>query len=305
MKMTADTEAFSELQETAFTSEEENELKARLFTLLAKQARLHTQGDHSSLREEDAAELLDSLVFTLRYALFLRGMPLRALLSADLQEMLKAGQAALQTCKEETQTLYLKARLGVEWYGNLALKDTLKGIGLFFRGYDSRLYAHRIPAFIDYPLCAPVNERLRGVLYVQAYLKQLLAENELTTRFAPNRVASLLYRASPEYKDLFINLYEPVAADAVGLVLLGRDIKQLEITRAQAVQIHEQLSALPGTAVRRRTADAAKTVCRTLGLLNAQAGACLEQAAEALLPRICLSPESACGVFSARLQSMD
>jgi hypothetical protein len=50
-------------QEAAFTPDEENEIEARLFTMLARQARMRTQGDHSSLREEDAAELLRSLVF--------------------------------------------------------------------------------------------------------------------------------------------------------------------------------------------------------------------------------------------------
>ncbi|HRX09804.1 MAG TPA: hypothetical protein P5559_11685, partial [Candidatus Limiplasma sp.] len=85
--MTIDQGAYPVLQEAALTREEENIIKARLFSLLTKQVRLRTQGDHSSLREEDAAELLDSLQFTLRYQLYVQGMPMHALLTADLNTL--------------------------------------------------------------------------------------------------------------------------------------------------------------------------------------------------------------------------
>ena len=228
--MTIDAGSFPVSQEAAFAPEEENILKARMFTLLSKQVRLRTQGDHSSLREEDAAELLDSLLFTLRYQLYLQGLPLRTLLTADLNALLRDGQAALQTCVDGARALYGEALADVKSFGSRSLSDTLKGIGLFFRAYDLRLYAHRIPAEIDYQLCLPVAEGLRGALYIKAYLERLLTENKLVTRFAPERVSALLFRVLPDYRELLINLCEPVAANAVGLALLRCDLQPLRIT---------------------------------------------------------------------------
>ena len=221
-------------QEAAFTPDEENAVKARLFALLARQARLRTQGDHSSLREEDAAELLESLIYTLQIHLRRNGMPMHELLTADLRAMLERGQAALRHELDAAKTLYQVALRSVQTLGSRALADTLRGIGPFFNRYDHRLYAHQIPASIDYQLCAPVPDELRGVLYIRDYLERLLIENELVTKFASARVAALLSRAAPDYRDLLINLYEPVAANAVGLSLLGGDIAALAMIRLRS-----------------------------------------------------------------------
>ena len=286
-------------QEAAFTPEEENVLKARLFALLSRQVRLRTQGDHSSLREEDAAELLDSLLFTLRYQLFLLGMPAHELLTADLNELLRQGQAALQTCLDGALTLYREAQESVKTFGSRSLGDTLSGIGQFFRAYDLRLYAQRIPAAIDYQLCLPAEDGLRGVLYIKAYLERLLIENQLVTRFAADRVSALFRRASPDYRELLVNLYEPVAANAVGLKLLDRDMQALAVTRAQADAVYECLTPLGPSAARARLGEAACAVCTALKITGADAQAYLRQVSRSLYPRLIVSPQSVYGVFSA------
>jgi len=291
---------FPAQQEAAFTPREEGAVKARLWGLLETQVRLQTQGDHSSLREETAAELLRSLVFTLQFQSRREGLPARALLTADLPELLKAGQRALQTEVNTAQTLYTMALRSVSDFGSLFLRDTLQGIGQFFKRYDVCLHAHAIPADIDYPLCLPVPETLQGVLYIREYLERLLIENRLVTRFVPERVTALLLRSSPDYRGLLQNLYEPVAANAVGLSLLGRGDAPLEITHAQAGEIHRMLAALPPDGARRRLGEAAAAVCERLSVPGDKARGYLARTAEALAPRIVLSPQSASAVFSAR-----
>ena len=285
-------------QEAAFTPEEENVLKARLFAMLSKQVKLRTQGDHSSLREEDAAELLSSLLFTLRYQLFLQGKPLRTLLTADLGHLLNQGQAALRHCLNGAETLYRIALKKMLTFDSLSLQDTLQGIGQFFRSYDLMLYAHRIPASIDYQLCIPVEEHLRGVLYIRAYLERLLTENALLTRLPRDRVEALLRCASPDYGDLLLNLYEPVAACAVGLAILGCDVSMLEITQAQALEVYRLLSSMPPGAAKDRLGQAADSVCHGLQITGAQPRGYLRQAALSLYPRVIQSPQSTYGVFS-------
>ena len=297
----ADTGMLPVIQEAGFTAAEENELKARLFVLLTKLVRLRTQGDHSSLREEDAAELLDSIVFTLRYHLYRQGLPMRTLLNADLSEMLKAGQNALQISLDEAQALYRKVCGGILCFGSRSLQDTLHGIGRFFRCYDLHLYAHSIPVSIDYQLCLPVEEELRGVLYIHAYLERLWIENELVARFAQECVLSLLRRVTPDYRDLLVNLYEPVAANAVGLSLIGLDIRPLKITPVQAAQIHKMCISTPRGVVYERMAEAAESVCGVMRLNSEASVAYLRQTVQTLYPRIIISPQSAAGAFSVFL----
>ncbi len=286
-------------QEAGFSPEEEKMLEARLFALLVKQARLQTQGDHSSLREEAAAELLRSLVFTLRFALSQSGLPLRALLSADLQELLGQGQAGLRLVCGEAETLYQTALQTVRTFANRSLSDTLAGIGPFFRRYDVRLYAHRIPADIDYQLCLPVPQELSGALYIREYLTRLLMENEWIAHGRPGCVSLLLSRVSPSHRELLINLYEPVAANAVCLALLGQDLSPLEITRAQAAEVYQALVSLPAPDARARLAAAARDVCLQFSVTDPPAVSYHARAAIALYPRLNLSPESAAGACFA------
>ncbi len=286
-------------QEAAFTREEENIIKARLFVLLSKQVQLRTQGDHSSLREEDAAELLDSLQFTLRYQLYLQGLPMHALLTADLNTLLGQGQAALQACMDNARTLHRQALRTVKTFDSRSLRDTLASIGQFFQAYNLRLYAQQIPAYIDYQLCQPVGEGLRGVLYIQAYLARLLTENRFVSCFPAEHVSALLHRASPDYRDLLVNLYDPVSANALGLMLIKRDPATLRITAEQAMEIYRQMIALSPADAHARLRETADAVCDALELTDTDSAAYLRQVAETLYPRITISPQSAAGVFSA------
>ena len=290
---------FPARQEAAFTPREEERVKERLWNLLETQVKLKTQGDHTSLREEAAAELLRSLTFTLQFQFLRDGLPAHALLTADLPGLLKAGQHALQTEVNTAQTLYAMALRSVADFGSAALRDTLRGIGQFLKRYDVRLYAHEIPVDIDYPLCLPVPETRQGVLYIREYLERLLIENRLICRFTPDRVEALLRRSSSDYQGLLLNLYEPVAANAAGLSLLGEAETPLIVPRAQAAEIHRLLAPLPPADAVARLREAAETACRRLSLSGEKDRAYLAREAETLLPRITLSPQSAAGVFSA------
>ena len=52
-----------------WTAEESNALQSRLWMLLEKQIQRKTQGDSTSMRVEDAAELMESITFTLGRAI--------------------------------------------------------------------------------------------------------------------------------------------------------------------------------------------------------------------------------------------
>ena len=282
--------------EEPWSETESSLLEQKLWLLLQRQFQLKTQGDSTSLRIEDTAELIESIRFTLQFHLRVRHLPSRTLLAGDIQPLFREAQASVHACLESAKRMYDFAVQEVLTLGSLSLRDTLQGIGKCFFSYDERLYAHLIPADIDYQLCQPIPQELLGVAYLHEYLQRLLTENALVTRFDPRRVIALLSRVSTDYGALLINLYEPVAANVVGLSLLGGGETLLEMTAEQGDSVAHLLRNLtPEEAVARITA-AADDACRRLSVTDGFAKRYL--ADTAMLPRLAAAPEAARGVFA-------
>ena len=279
------------------TPEEETHLHARLWSLLAAQAKRKTQGDSSSLRIEDAQELLQSIQYTLSVHLQAQAFPVRKLLTENLFPIFQAAQKTLFAQVETTHRLYLAALSQVKTFDNRSLADTLAGIGQFFKLYDYRLYAHEIPADIDYQLCQPVPETYLGVSYIHEYLMRLLIENAMITRFDSVRVSALLARACPDHRDLLINLYEPVTANVLGQALIQGGLTLLEVTPTEAMRIQAlftQSDAAKANAMLRTASDVA---CNRLAITDVLSRQYHARTALSLYPRILASSSSAYGVF--------
>lgn len=286
--------------ETAdWTQAESDLLNARLWALLERQIRRDSQGDRSSLRAEAADELLASIRFTLRAHLAARGLPQRALLTGDIHALFRAAQETVLAQTNETFSLYRLAQETLRTLGSRTLASSLAAVGGFFTAYDARLNAHAIPAMIDYPPCLPVSEVLEGVAYIRAYLVRLLTENALLLRLDPLREGRLLARACPGYRILPLNLYEPVAANVVGLSLLGGGETLLEMSRAECSRVYALLSSCAPGEARARLRNAAARAGERLGMVGGAASDYLSDVAAALYPRIAAAPESVYGVFAA------
>lgn len=189
-------------------------LLAGLWPLLERQALLYTGGDSSSLPLETAARLFESLLFCLEVARE-AGCP-----GEDPATLLRAGQRAL-TREAEAGRALLRRVAATAPSGSASLDATLAGIGHFFRWYDIRFFAHEIPADIDYPLCLPVEEGLRGIRYIGEYLGRLGWENRLLGCFAPDERNRLLDGCRPGWRETLHNLCAPVFASVLGSALVG------------------------------------------------------------------------------------
>ena len=249
------------------------------------------------MRVEEAAELMASIQFTLQCQLTVQALPQRTLLTADLGALFRAGQRTVLALRQRAQRLYETACAQVRQFGSRSLADTLRGIGVFFARYDAYLYAHQIPADIDYQLCLPVPDALLGVVWVTDYMQRLMVENTLLTRLEPERVVRLLRRVHPSYGELLINLYEPVAANVVGLSLLGGGETLLEIDATQGERIRNQLLADGDAAALAALERAAATACERLDITDAASVRYLAATARALYPRVKAAPEGYRGVF--------
>lgn len=263
------------------TPEEQLSFQAWMWRLLAGQTSRYTMNQSSSVTQETAEELLESLLFTLKID---QKAPeyIRTLLPKDPKTAYEQGLRSLKRKVAEGRTLWEQCCMCLPEPENQSLHDTLRSIGGFWKQYDLYYFAHRIPADINYPLSRPVPETLQGVDYVNTYLRRLLAENRFIRRFAPDRVLRLLYSYCLDFRELPINLFEPVAANAVGLVLAGQDPLLLDVTDADRATAGEWLDFRSETAL----PDAARRLCTVLEIRDPEEQRCLARMAESLGPRI-------------------
>ena len=180
------------------------EILPRLYELLAEQAKKYTMGESSSIPVDTARELVNSLRYTLGFA---------DVTARDLWAEVEKGRTAIRGKTDSARILWERACLTAPRTENVFYRETLKSIGGFFGRYDVLFFAHMIPCSIDYQLLIPVPESLQGVSYVEEYLRRLLTENHLMRAFDPLPV---LEKRCPLYRELCINLCEPVLAEALG-----------------------------------------------------------------------------------------
>ena len=263
------------------TPEEQLSFQIWMWRLLAHQTALYTMGDSTSVPQKTAEELLESLLYTLGAQ---ESAPdrIRELMSTDPNAAYTRGVRALEKKTVVGKALWEQVCLNLPDLENQSMQETLRSLEGLWKRYDLRYFAHQIPADIDYQLSCPVPDTLQGVDYVNEYLRRLLAENRFLCRFAPERAARVLRSSCPDYRGLLINLFEPVAVNAVGLVLVGRDPLALEITDADREIIRMRLGSRPGPAL---TAGAHR-LCGLLEIWDPEERRCLIRLATSLLPRI-------------------
>ena len=205
------------------------ELSGRLLALLRRETRLYTSGESGSVPWETAQSLLASLLYTLRLNGEDPGERGRQLAESDLTEELHRGQTRLRRKMDYARRLWRRLAGSGAAGDSRALGETLLGIGEFWRRYDWRFAAHEIPCDIDYPLALPVSEDLQGVDYLTEWLSRLETELRFRDAFPREAWEAAWERFHPERYDLPLNLYEPLAADALCLFALGRDVRALAV----------------------------------------------------------------------------
>jgi len=268
------------------TEDDELLIQSKLWQLLARRTELYTMGDSSSVRIETAQELLQSINFCLEIYLKQSGKTKKLFVTADLEELFALGQKAIEKQIDLGKRLYNKACLTAPKIENISYMDTLRSIGGCFKRYDYRFFAHLIPCEIDYQLCHAVRESLQGIEYINQYLGRIIIENDFVRSFQKNRVESLLESYCSDYIGLLINIYEPIAANAVGLALLQEDVKELSITASDSERLTRFFEPLSATPAKIALNEAADRVCTELGISDPSSVRYLRKTTEELYPRI-------------------
>jgi len=237
-------------------------VQIKLWEFLDRQVRSYTMGDSSSVRIETAQELFTSVCYVLEINL---GNPstLKSILDWDLDCRFAEGIKAIEQKIQTTQRLWQAACLSAQRIENISLRTTLKSIGSFPKRYFYRDFAHEISCDIDYQLCHPVSEALLGVDYIIEYLRRILIEQDFLRRFDPALCIRLLDAYCPDYKGLLINLYEPIATNAIGLALIDSDTLKLDISSQEQERIAAILEPPP-----RGAGDQCIAICHILRLFH-------------------------------------
>ena len=284
--------------ELRLTSAETLRVQGKLWELLTNRAESYTMGGSSSVRVEKAQELLKSAWFVLRHSIDSSesrsrdgaepapGVLRANLLDGDYDALFNTGLKAVEALVGEGRALLETAVRTAVRTGNGAYRETLRELGIFFKRYHPHHFAHDIPCMLDYPLAHPVDEALQGIDYINEFLRRLILENNFVGRFAPETVRLLLKSASPDYQDDLLSLYETVAANALGLTLLGGDIASLDITDGDRQRLRLLIAAWTDETAPLKLRAAAAGLCAILGLDGEPAGEYLAGSAAALYTRL-------------------
>ncbi len=267
-----------------------------LWQLLAQQTRRYTSGESSSVRTEIAQELLQSICFSIAVYIQDTG-DIEALKTDDLEALLKRSSAVLNAEVDRGKMLLCRVYETAPEIENQSYTDTLKGMGMFFKWYDSRYFAHQIPGDIDYQLCHPVPENLAGILFINEYLRRLQLENTFCNCFHTQTVIALLTQYCPDYVGQLINLFEPVAINAIGRVLLKKRALTLGITDTDRAALAAFFLQRTSTQALAALTNAADALCGQLHIKDKALAEYLRQCAAALYPRIQAQDSGLAGIF--------
>ena len=277
-------------------------VEIKLYALLARQTAKYTLNDSTSLPVELAEDLFYGICYCLGIKKDMPEEALAELAETDFDVRLAEGIRLIQKQMRLAKKLWRTAMLSLPRIENTSLTDTLNSIKTFEKRYDYRFFAHHIPCDIDYQLCHPVPEEQQGIGYVIDWLTHLLTENTFFSHFAPEDCIAVLAQSCPDYIGLHINLYEPVAVQALGLAMIDGDVLGLRFTEPEHQRLTDMLKSAPPSARADMLADAADFLIQTFHMESRTSREYLLRTAKNALPRInaALGSGTLIGVFYYR-----
>ena len=197
--------------------------QGEILALLAGLAQKWTRGESTSLREEKAREMLESILFVI-------GLRMRAGDAPDsaaqaFSEGLALCRRKMASCRRTQERILASLFQTPNHFYALTVRDGING---FFKLYDPEFAAQRIHITADYPVYTG-RPKAEGIVFIERYLRAIEAENDFLTRFSPANVDRLLCAMGSDYRSAPVNLFGPIFAAALGLTLLNRPPRALNL----------------------------------------------------------------------------
>jgi hypothetical protein len=276
--------------------EEIQKLQLTLWGLLGIHTERYTRGESGSVRVEVAEELFRSICFSIGLQLE-RSDNISLIKTENVEELLKESWGTIEEMVEEGKALLKEIKATAPKIGNQSYEDTLLGIKAFFKGYDYLFFAHEIPGDIDYQLCHPVADEMLGIEYINEYLRRLKLENEFCNHFPIDKITALLKSYSSDYIELLINIYYPVATNALGRAILNKEDLGLNISSVDRHRLNAHFDSATSEEVENSMNEAVKQVCHQLQIEDEITASYLKQTSDELLARIRAASGNLDGIF--------
>lgn len=248
---------------THFSEAEQEIILLRLWELLKVQVEKYNGIDSTSMPIEKAQDILESLLYTIGVA-SPNGITKEELLNDNLSSLLEQGRRVLKEKKKAVKVEWKLMCQELPQIRNVYYLSTIKELGTFFEKYNIYSEAHNIPCSIDYwPLC-PISENLRGISFIEKYIRRLQIENDFLNNFQSNDICSLYENYIPDYADALFNLCEPVLTNAIGLGIIGQDFHKLNISTTQRNSIFQMLVNKTVDEIQIMIEDSVLFICREI-----------------------------------------
>ena len=255
--------------------------------LLERRTAIYTMGDSTSVPKHVAVDLLRSVCFVLGIDPERPEIPER-LLSVDLEDEFRRRLADIERKVELSRRAVARGGRhdAADPEHRAAGHDrepsaTSRSVRLPLDGARDPGHASTTRSATRCP------SRSLGVDYINEYLRRLLIEADFLRRFDADACMRVLERSSPDYVDLLVNLYEPVATNAIGRALVGQGPAAAAHLRRGSCRDRDGGWGRWEPRQRGRVLrEAASVVCETLGIDDAAATEYLRALAPELLPRI-------------------
>jgi cell fate (sporulation/competence/biofilm development) regulator YlbF (YheA/YmcA/DUF963 family) len=277
------------MQDKRLVQEDMEDVKNRMWALLAKRVQRYTMGESSSIPTEKAEELFESICYCI--SIYLKSLDndderIKQLIETDMQILFEKGQHEIVVLITKGKELYKNVVSNKIGINNISYHDTLNEIKNFFKSYDFKFMAQDIPCSIDYQLCQPVSETIKGIEYIIQYLKNLYIENEFCKRFDEEKIILILKAYCPNYKEQLINIYEPIVSNVFGLALIGGDVTELDISDAKRVQIKSILNNITKKKFLEKVKEAVDKICYRLAIKDIESKSYMFDSLKNLYERI-------------------
>lgn len=268
------------------SSEDKEMIQIKLWTLLGKVTQRYTMNDSSSVPIEVAEELLKSICFLLNKSMEDSKSKIKLLKDEELEEVWKNSWKGVEKDIAKSKDLLemvINTSICIE---NISYDDTVLEIARGLKFYDYRFLAHEVPCSIDYQLSNPVSEKLQGIDFINEYLKRLLFENEFCSNFDKAKIIELLKSYCEDYKELLINIFEPVFTNIIGLEVLGSDIYKIEIEDVERKVLLFIFNKMDKSEIKKEIITACNSICNKLKISKEDEIKYMKETALNLLPRI-------------------
>ena len=221
------------LETGLLTEEESSRIQYDLLELLAQRLEVLYGKQTSSVPDELAGEVFESLLYTI--GLFLKAAEngdtaLKLLKETEPWFLYQKGLRILRILMRDVRVLANQVfSTRVHCKNGFYHTATTKELYTFLRTYRPHTHAHEHGSFVYYATALPCRD-LAGVEYIRRYAASLLWENRFCALFPAEETEKVLNTLHGRTENIFLLLLK----QACGRVLAGKDLTSLSLTAEDA-----------------------------------------------------------------------